>query len=69
MDQHTTSTGEAPVIRETDILDLIRRADGHELGRDFLLNGSLGSVAAMFGVHAFLVDAVRDKLEADPTFA
>lgn len=55
-----------PEIREDEILDLIRRADGHELGRDFLLHGALGAVAATFGVSAFLVDAARDHLAPAP---
>ena len=56
-------------VREADILALIRRADEHALGRDFLLHGALGAVAATFGVHAFVVDAARDALERDPKFA
>lgn len=55
-----------PEIRADDILDLIRRADAHELGRDFLLHGALGAVAATFEVSAFLVDAARDRLAQSP---
>lgn len=62
-----TETPEPP-IRDEDIRDLIRRADAHELGRDYLLHGAQGAVAATFRVHAFLVDAARDRLAADPSF-
>jgi len=48
--------------REREILDLIRRAEEHELGRDFLARGAQDAVAATFGVHAFLVDAARERL-------
>ncbi len=48
--------------QETEVLELIRRADKHELGRDFLTQGALDSVAATFGVHAFLIDAARERL-------
>lgn len=54
---------------DDDLRALIRRADDHALGRDFLLHGALGAVAATFGVHAYVVDAVRDRLEREPTFA
>ena len=47
---------------ETEVLALIRRAEEHELGREFLTEGALDSVAATFGVHAFLVDAARERL-------
>ncbi|MDF1700324.1 MAG: hypothetical protein P1V36_04120 [Planctomycetota bacterium] len=55
----------APPIQEREIADLIRRADDHELGREFLLHGAQGAVAATFHVHAFLVDAARDQLAQD----
>tara|TARA_B100000959_G_C14385403_1_gene379927 strand:+ start:89 stop:295 length:207 start_codon:yes stop_codon:yes gene_type:complete len=47
---------------ETEIKNLIERAESHELGSEFLLNGSLDAVAATFGVHAFVVDGARDTL-------
>ena len=47
---------------ETEIQDLIERAKSHDLGIEFLLNGSLDAVAATFGVHAFVIDAARDEL-------
>ncbi len=50
---------------ETDVLALIRRAEEHDLGRDFLAEGALDAVAATFGVHAFLVDAARERLAQD----
>jgi hypothetical protein len=42
--------------------NLIDRAIAHELGIEFLINGSLDAVAMTFGVHAFVVDAARDQL-------
>ena len=47
---------------ETEIQDLIERAKSHDLGIEFLLNGSLDAVAATFNVHAFVIDAARDEL-------
>lgn len=52
---------------ETEIQDLIERAKSHDLGIEFLLNGSLDAVAATFGVHAFVIDAARDQLSSDLT--
>ncbi len=49
-----------PSVEEVD--ELLRRAASHPLGSDFLTNGGLDSVAATFGVHAFVVDAARDAL-------
>ncbi len=45
-----------------DVDSLINRAGTHELGVDFLKTGSLDAVAAMFEVHAFVVDAAREKI-------
>jgi hypothetical protein len=45
-----------------EVADLIARAKQDEFGVDFLVNGSLGSVAAHFRVHAFTVDAARREL-------
>ena len=45
-----------------EIQELLRRATDHPQGVEFLLNGSLDSVAATFQVHAFVVDAARDKM-------
>jgi hypothetical protein len=47
-----------------DVDDLLRRANEHPLGLDFLESGSLDAVAATFRVHAFVVDAARDVLAA-----
>ncbi|MBL1217588.1 MAG: hypothetical protein D8M59_08840 [Planctomycetes bacterium] len=59
--QHRT-----PAVRFTPsaqvIEQLIRRAEKHPLGMEYLVNGSLDSVSATFGVHAFVVDAAREKL-------
>ena len=47
-----------------EVADLVRRAARHPLGRDFLRHGSPDSVAATFGVHAFVVDAAREAIKA-----
>ena len=47
---------------EAEVQALIGKAQAHELGTDFLKTGALDSVAAMFEVHAFVVDAARQKL-------
>jgi hypothetical protein len=46
----------------TEVEDLITRAREHTLGVDFLKAGTLDAVSATFGVHAFIVDAARDRL-------
>jgi hypothetical protein len=46
--------------------DLIRRARSHPLGLPYLLQGAPDSVAATFGVHAFVVDAARARHAAPP---
>ncbi|MDJ0520645.1 MAG: hypothetical protein QNJ90_01080 [Planctomycetota bacterium] len=51
-----------PEPNDAEVLELIRRAEAHELGRDFLAEGALDAVAATFGVHAFVVDAARERL-------
>ena len=52
---------------EVEIQYLIECAKSHDLGIEFLLNGSLDAVAATFGVHAFVIDAARDLLTSDLT--
>ena len=47
---------------EDDVFDLIRKAEAHKLGAEFLKTGAPDAVAAMFEVHAFVVDAARQKL-------
>jgi hypothetical protein len=47
---------------KSDVAALIRAAGNHPLGVDFLLKGHLGSVAIIFGCHAFTVVAARDEL-------
>jgi|TARA_B100000959_G_scaffold269536_1_gene315411 hypothetical protein len=47
---------------QNEVITLIDRAKSHDLGVDFLTNGALDAVAMTFGVHAFVVDAARDKL-------
>jgi hypothetical protein len=46
--------------------DLIARARRHPLGLEFLAGGMLASVAILFGVHAFTVDAARKRLLSEP---
>lgn len=50
----------------SEITNLMRQATNHPLGKKFLVEGSLDSVAATFGVHAFVVDAARESLNAMP---
>ena len=45
-----------------EVNDLIARACVHRFGLEFLMNGYLGSVAAEFGVHAFTVEAARERV-------
>ncbi len=52
--------GDAEAEKVDALLDV---ATEHELGLDFLLTGSLDAVAATFRVHAFVVDAARDRLK------
>jgi hypothetical protein len=48
----------------TEVSKLIERAQQHPLGVEFLAGGAPDAVAAVFGVHAFLVDAARQRLAA-----
>lgn len=45
--------------------ELIARAELHPLGVEFLSEGSLDSVAAGFGTHAFTVEAARERLRSE----
>ena len=45
-----------------DVDGLVHRASTHPLGTGFLVNGAIDSVAATFGVHAFVVDEARRRL-------
>lgn len=53
---------EPPLTDPRLVDDLIARAMEHPLGIDFLLHGYLGAVAITFDVHAFTVEAARDRL-------
>ena len=53
----------------SEITKLMQQATNHPLGKNFLVEGSLDSVAATFGVHAFVVDAARESLNAMPQIA
>ena len=50
----------------SEIANLMQKAAIHPLGKNFLVEGSLDSVAATFGVHAFVVDAARESLKSMP---
>ena len=50
----------------SEIAKLMQQAANHPLGKKFLVEGSLDSVAATFGVHAFVVDAARESLNTMP---
>ena len=50
----------------SEIAKLMQQAADHPLGKKFLVEGSLDSVAATFGVHAFVIDAARESLNAMP---
>ncbi len=51
-----------PTADEVDLL--LRRAAVHPLGTGFLVNGAIDAVAATFGVHAFVVDEARLRLDS-----
>lgn len=51
---------------DRDIENLISAAREHSLGFDFLMKGDLASVAAIFQVHAFTVEAARTQLVENP---
>lgn len=53
----------------SEIAKLMQQAVDHPLGKKFLVEGSLDSVAATFGVHAFVVDAARESLNTLPQIA
>ncbi len=50
-----------PTVAEVDLL--VQRATVHPLGTGFLVNGAIDAVAATFGVHAFVVDEARLRLD------
>jgi hypothetical protein len=49
---------------EADVAGLIRRAETCAGGVEFLIHGAQDAVAAAFEVHAFVVDAARQRLTA-----
>ncbi len=51
-----------PTADEVDLL--LRRAAVHPLGTGFLVNGAIDAIAATFGVHAFVVDEARLRLDS-----
>ncbi len=50
-----------PTAAEVDLL--VRQAAAHPFGTGFLENGAIDAVAATFGVHAFVVDEARLRLD------
>ncbi len=46
----------------SEIDRLLSRAADHPRGTSFLVNGALDSVAATFGVHAFVVEGARQRV-------
>ena len=56
MDKYQPTKGE--------IAQLMQQVSDHPLGKNFLVNGALDSVAATFGVHAFVVEAARESLNS-----
>ncbi|MHC5113694.1 MAG: hypothetical protein ACYTGP_04615 [Planctomycetota bacterium] len=59
-----TPAGGTPTPQQ--VQEVIGRAREHPLGTNFLEKGSLDSVSATFGVHAFVVDAARESLRDAP---
>ena len=55
----------AYVPSDREIAELIAAATSHPLGIQFLIEGQLCAVATMFRVHAFTVDAARERLRAE----
>ncbi|MFN7976303.1 MAG: hypothetical protein U0166_28880 [Acidobacteriota bacterium] len=56
-----------PTRQAGDAVDaLIARAAEHPLGVAFLKEGALDAVAAIHGVHAFVVDQARERLRQTP---
>lgn len=51
-----------PTAAEVDLL--VQRASVHPLGTGFLVNGAIDAVAATFGVHAFVVDEARLRIDS-----
>lgn len=49
---------------KSEIAKLMQQVSDHPLGKNFLVDGALDSVAATFGVHAFVVDAARESLNS-----
>jgi len=50
-----------PTVAEVTVL--VRQAASHPLGTQFLAKGAIDAVAATFGVHAFVVDEARRRMQ------
>lgn len=69
MDMSPTGAGGSHGEAKADpaaVESLLAAAKAHPLGLDYLANGFLGSVAATFGVHAFVVEEARRRLGDRP---
>ncbi len=51
--------------KSAEIADLIFRAEKHPLGTEFLHEGALDAVSAIFEAHAFVVEQAREHLSAE----
>lgn len=47
---------------DQEVEDLIKKAEKHPLGLEYLKTGACDSVAATFEVHAFVLDKARERL-------
>ena len=61
-----SESSQGQTIEDPDVRALIGEAKEHPLGTDFLVHGCLESVAATFGVHAFVVDKARESFPPPP---
>ncbi len=61
--RHLSRNGYSPPRQEVEML--IDRASKHALGTEFLREGAIDAVAAIFQVHAFTVERARRHL-SDP---
>lgn len=56
------TTSDPSQVSANTVDTLIGAARGHELGLEFLRVGSLDAVSAVFEVHAFVIEAARERL-------
>ena len=58
----TTLSPDRYTPTQAEVDALMTRAREHPLGLDFLKDGALDAVAAVFGVHAFVILLARDQM-------